>query len=78
MSFRYGKEDEKLTIDNISFKIEGGQSIGIVGHTGSGKSTIVRLLYRFYDIIGGRILINGQDITQMKIKDLRSLIAIVP
>lgn len=52
--------------------------MAIVGSTGSGKSTIMRLLYRFYDIDEGHILVDGQDITRMKIKDLRSQIAIVP
>ena len=46
--------DEQVTIlDNISFKIDAGSSVGIVGQTGSGKSTIMRLLYRFYDVIEG-------------------------
>jgi ABC-type multidrug transport system fused ATPase/permease subunit len=49
-----------------------------VGSTGSGKSTIMRLLYRFYEIDAGTILIDGADVSQMKIKDLRSQIAIVP
>jgi len=50
----------------------------LVGQTGSGKSTIMRLLYRFYDITDGQILIDGQDITQLKTEDLRRNIAIVP
>jgi len=62
----------------MSFTIEPGTSVGIVGQTGSGKSTIMRLLYRFYDIIGGQILIDGQDIAKMALKDLRDHIGIVP
>jgi ABC-type multidrug transport system fused ATPase/permease subunit len=46
-------EDQKNVIENISFQIPGGKSVGIVGQTGSGKSTIMRLLYRFYDIQEG-------------------------
>jgi ABC-type multidrug transport system fused ATPase/permease subunit len=65
-------------LDDISFTIEAGQSVGIVGQTGSGKSTIMRLLYRFYDITSGRITIDGQDITKASLADLRSNIAIVP
>lgn len=73
------EEKEQITvIDNLSFTVEAGQKVGIVGMTGSGKSTIMRLLYRFYDIKSGQILIDGQDISQMKIDDLRSHIAIVP
>ncbi len=67
-----------MIIDNLSFKVPAGKSVGIVGSTGSGKSTIMRLLYRFYDIDEGKILIDGQDITTMKVNDLRSMIAIVP
>lgn len=54
VSFTYDskleKEDQITIIDNVSFKVEEGQRVGIVGQTGSGKSTIMRLLYRFYDI----------------------------
>jgi ABC-type multidrug transport system fused ATPase/permease subunit len=67
-----------MIIDNLSFKVPAGKSVGIVGTTGSGKSTIMRLLYRFYDIDEGQILIDGQDITTMTVNDLRSMIAIVP
>ena len=52
-------EEQRTIIDNISFKVEAGQSVGIVGQTGSGKSTIMRLLYRFYDIGAGQIFIDG-------------------
>jgi len=52
--------------------------VAIVGSTGSGKSTIMRLLYRFYDIDAGHIFIDGQDISELKLTDLRSQIAIVP
>ena len=62
----------------MSFTVKAGTSVGIVGQTGSGKSTIMRLLYRFYDVTGGSILIDGQDISKMALKDLRSYIAIVP
>lgn len=72
------KEENRQILSNISFTVPAGSSVGIVGQTGSGKSTIMRLLYRFYDIQGGQILIDGQDIKNMKISDLRSNIAIVP
>lgn len=72
------KEDQTTIIDNISFKVPAGQSVGIVGQTGSGKSTMMRLLYRLYDVTDGQILIDGQDISKMKLADLRSNIAIVP
>ena len=82
VSFTYdqklAKEDQVTVIDNVSFTIPAGKSVGIVGQTGSGKSTIMRLLYRFYDITSGQILIDGQDICTMGLSDLRSNIAIVP
>ena len=67
-----------MIISHLSFKVPAGKSVAIVGSTGSGKSTIMRLLYRFYDIDAGQILIDGVDITQMRVNDLRSQIAIVP
>lgn len=83
VSFTYDKkaeriEDRRMIIENLSFKVPAGKSVAIVGSTGSGKSTIMRLLYRFYDIEEGQILIDGQDITQMNVNDLRKNIAIVP
>jgi ABC-type multidrug transport system fused ATPase/permease subunit len=57
VSFTYDqkleKKDQITVLDNVSFTIPAGKSVGIVGQTGSGKSTIMRLLYRFYDITGG-------------------------
>lgn len=82
VSFTYDKkapeEEKRMIIENLSFKVPAGKSVAIVGSTGSGKSTIVRLLYRFYDIDEGQIFIDGVDISQMRINDLRSMIAIVP
>jgi ATP-binding cassette subfamily B protein len=82
VTFTYDKklkeEEKRIIIKNLSFKVPAGKSVAIVGSTGSGKSTIMRLLYRFYDIDEGQILIDGQDISQMRIDDLRSKIAIVP
>lgn len=71
-------EEQTTIIEDMSFTIEPGTSVGIVGQTGSGKSTIMRLLYRFYDVTGGQILIDGQDIAKMALKDLRDHIGIVP
>ena len=62
----------------MSFKIPAGTSVGIVGQTGSGKSTLLRLLYRFYDIQNGQIIVDGIDISNMRINDVRKNIAIVP
>lgn len=67
-----------MILKNVSFTVEPGQSVAIVGPTGSGKSTIMRLLYRFYDVGNGYVELDGYDIRTMKSKDLRSAIAIVP
>ena len=82
VSFSYDKdlpENEKRQIlYDLSFTVPAGKSVALVGATGSGKSTIMRLLYRFYEVDQGEIHVDGQDITNMKIDDLRSNIAIVP
>lgn len=70
--------NNKYALNNISFKINEGESCAFVGETGSGKSTIIRLLYRFYDINSGEILINGINIADCTQKSLRSNLGIVP
>lgn len=70
VSFAY---DEKLVLKNVSLKIEKGKTIALVGQSGSGKTTFVDLLPRFYDVIGGQILIDGVDIRELKLHDLRDL-----
>lgn len=82
VSFSYDqalpKEEQRQILYNLSFKVPAGKTVALVGATGSGKSTIMRLLYRFYELDEGSILVDGQDITKMRIDDLRSNIAIVP
>jgi len=73
--FHYGKT--KGVIENLSLKIEPGEKVGLVGRSGAGKSTIVNLLLRFYDIEGGRILIDGQDIASVTQESLREQIGMV-
>ncbi len=63
---------------DLSLKIEGGEKIGLVGHSGGGKTTITKLLLRFMDIQEGQILVDGQDITKVTQSDLRRAIAYVP
>ncbi|MCL6602844.1 MAG: ABC transporter ATP-binding protein/permease [Paenibacillus sp.] len=64
-------------LENISFNIKAGQSIALVGPTGAGKTTIVNLISRFYNVTEGRILIDGQDISQITLKSLRSQMGIM-
>lgn len=68
---------EKRVIDDFNLKIEAGKKIALVGATGSGKTTIVNLLMRFYEIDGGKILLDGRDIREYSLKSLRSLVGIV-
>jgi ABC-type multidrug transport system fused ATPase/permease subunit len=75
VAFGYGDEPPVLT--DVSFTIKRGQVVGIVGPTGSGKSTVVSLMPRFYDTNGGRVLIDGVDIATMKLAALRSQIGFV-
>jgi subfamily B ATP-binding cassette protein MsbA len=74
VSFKYGDE---LVLKNINLKVKKGATIAIVGESGSGKSTMMDLLPRFYDVTEGRLLLDGKDVRDLKIMDLRELIGIV-
>jgi len=73
----FGYDDETQVLRDVSFKIEPGQVVGIVGPTGSGKSTVLSLVPRFYDPSGGRILIDGVDVTTFKLDALRTQVGFV-
>ena len=73
----FGYDDETQVLRDVSFKIEPGQVVGIVGPTGSGKSTVLSLLPRFYDPSGGRILIDGADAATFKLASLRAQVGFV-
>nr|HIL75718.1 ABC transporter ATP-binding protein/permease [Rhodospirillales bacterium] len=76
ISFHY--QPERPILKNVSLTVRPGQTVAIVGSSGAGKSTISRLLYRFYDVTKGRILIDGQDIREVKQNTVRAAIGIVP
>ncbi|MEP4484262.1 MAG: ABC transporter ATP-binding protein/permease [Halioglobus sp.] len=76
LSFSY--QQNRNILGDVSFVIEPGQKLAIVGASGAGKSTLVKLLFRFYDPTAGRILIDGQDISEVTQHSLRSVIGIVP
>ena len=76
VTFAYGEENENVLSD-ISINVEKGETVALVGRSGSGKSTIVNLLNRFYENYEGKITIDGYDIKKIKLKDLRSSISFV-
>ena len=76
VSFAY--DSRRPVLKDVSFAVRPGQSVAIVGQSGAGKSTISRLLFRFYDVTGGRVLIDGQDIRDVTQKSVRAAIGMVP
>ncbi len=76
INFAY--HSERPILKNLSFKVAAGEKVAIVGASGSGKSTIARLLFRFYDVGSGQILIDGQPIDQVSQLSLRQAIGVVP
>jgi subfamily B ATP-binding cassette protein MsbA len=79
VSFRYNKElpDAPNILDHVSFEIKKGEMVALIGQSGSGKSTAVDLLMRFYDVDSGRITIDGIDIREFDYKQLRKMIGVV-
>ncbi|HXW04031.1 MAG TPA: ABC transporter ATP-binding protein [Vicinamibacterales bacterium] len=73
----FAYNEPEYVIRNVSFEVRPGERIGIVGATGAGKSTIINLLLRFYDVTRGRILIDGRDVRDMPLDGLRSLFSLV-
>ena len=76
VSFRYEEGLDKV-LNHISLKVEAGEYLAIVGSSGGGKTTLCSLIPRFYDVVDGRILIDGKDIRHVKLKSLRNQIGIV-
>ena len=77
VSFRYPDADTEI-LEDINFTAEPGKTTAIIGSTGSGKSTIVNLIPRFYDVTGGELFIDGVNVKEVSQKDLRDLIGFVP
>ena len=77
VSFRYGDADADV-LEHISFTAEPGQTTAIIGSTGSGKSTLINLIPRFFDVTSGKITVDGTDVRDMSQKHLRSKIGLVP
>lgn len=77
VSFGYNTTGDS-SLSGISAAIEPGETVGIIGGTGSGKSTFINLIPRFYDVVSGRVLVNGIDVKRFPLKELREKIGIVP
>lgn len=77
VSFSYAKEKENLTLSNINIFIKPGETIGIIGGTGSAKTTLVQLIPRLYDVLEGEILVGGFNIKNYPLKTLRSEVAMI-
>ena len=77
VTFRYPDSDEAV-IKNISFRVNKGDTVAFIGSTGSGKSTLINLVPRFFDVTEGQILIDGVDVREIKQKTLRHIIGYVP
>ena len=76
-SFSYAKDENNLNLKNIDISIKSGETIGVIGGTGSAKSTLVQLIPRLYDVTDGRILVGGHDVRDYKIDNLRNEVAMV-
>ncbi|WP_456372540.1 ABCB family ABC transporter ATP-binding protein/permease [Thiolapillus sp.] len=74
----FAYQPERMILRQVDFEVPGGHKVAIVGHSGAGKSTIARLLYRFYDVSAGGIRIDGQDLRDVTQESLRAAIGIVP
>ena len=77
VSFKYGDSSENYNVENINLKINSGETVGIIGGTGSAKTTLVSLIPRLYDVNEGAVLVGGEDVRKYKIKSLRSAVAMV-
>ncbi|MGI5982839.1 MAG: ABC transporter ATP-binding protein [Sakamotonia sp.] len=77
VSFGYGKGGSEKVLEHISFKAEPGQTIGIIGATGSGKTSLVQLIPRLYDVTEGAVLVDGVDVRDYSLKNLRNGVGMV-
>lgn len=78
VSFKYEKEAEKYVLEGINLKINSGETLGIIGSTGSAKSTLVQLIPRLYDASEGEVLVGGHNVKDYKFQNLRKEVSIVP
>ncbi len=77
LSFSYHKDPENCNLENINLSVKSGETIGIIGGTGSGKTSIVQMIPRFYDPICGKVLVGGRDVKEYRLSTLRNSVAMV-
>ncbi len=77
VSFSYSGDKENLTLSHVNLAIESGQTIGVIGGTGSAKTTLVQLIPRLYDVTGGELLVGGRDVRSYRLEELREQVAMV-
>lgn len=77
VSFAYNENTREKVLDNISFTLSKGETLGVIGGTGSGKTTLISLIPRFYDTTEGEVLINGENVKNLNLKPLRRFVSVV-
>ncbi|NLL46820.1 MAG: ABC transporter ATP-binding protein [Clostridiales bacterium] len=77
VSFSYAKDKSNLTLESVNLEIKSGETIGIIGGTGSAKTTLVQLIPRLYDVFDGSLRVGGRDVRDYKLNNLRSAVAMV-
>ena len=75
--FSYSKDPEKLALNHIDLHIKSGETIGVIGGTGEGKSTLVNLIPRFYDVLSGSVCVSGRDVREYSLENLRNGVSMV-
>lgn len=77
VSFKYNKNAERMTLSNINLHVKSGQTVGIIGGTGSSKSSLVQLISRLYDVTEGSVKVGGRDVRDYDLEALRNQVAVV-
>lgn len=77
VSFAYNENTGEKVLDNISFTLSKGETLGVIGGTGSGKTTLISLIPRFYDATQGEVLVNGENVKKLSLKPLRAFVSVV-